>query len=141
MNCKNNLMTLGKEGKWIMLLCHNCSKQCWRGRVPSTRLVKKSVQQEHFHGSTWNVSSLVYLVQKIVTVFLSFSKKLVQMLFERYKEYRQVNEVLFCFSFKWLSPLDNKSLLHLQSMDMSQKKKKAPEIKENLMFHSNKYSF
>lgn len=53
------------------------------------------------------------------------------MLFEKYREYKQINEVLFCFSFKWLSSLDNKCLLHLQSTATSFKKEKqAPELKK-----------
>lgn len=65
------------------------------------------------------------------------------MLFEKYKEYKQVNEVLpFFFFLKWLSPRDNKYLLYLQSTATSlQKNKKPLKPKGNLIFQSNKYSF
>lgn len=60
------------------------------------------------------------------------------MLFEKYKEYKQVNEVL---SFLKLSPpLDNKQhLLDLQSIATSLQKNL--EHRGNLIFHNNKYSF
>lgn len=52
MNCKNNLMTLGKEGKLIMLLHCNCRNNTEEVEHPAPDLLRESVQQEQFHGST-----------------------------------------------------------------------------------------
>lgn len=49
--------------------------QTEEAQCPAPQTIRKGGGWEQFHENAWIVSLVVYLVQKIVIAFLSFSKK------------------------------------------------------------------